>query len=85
MSDLIIIVIEMANLAAADKKIIANDYRDSFRLIKNNLLKNNNTLDASQHHKMELYCKEIELESKEQKKPIRLAREVAIVVLSQDF
>ena len=40
---------------------IANDYRDSFRLIKNNLLKNNNTLDASQYHKMELYCKEIEL------------------------
>ena len=48
---------------------IANDYRDSFRLIKNNLLKNNNTLDASQYHKMELYCKEIELESKEQKSP----------------
>ena len=47
----------------------ANDYRDSFRLIKNNLLKNNNTLDASQYHKMELYCKEIELESKEQKSP----------------
>ena len=45
----------------------ANDYRDSFRLIKNNLLKNNNTLDASQYHKMELYCKEIELESKRQK------------------
>ena len=40
---------------------IANDYRDSFRLIKNNLLKNNNTLDASQYHKMELYCKEMEL------------------------
>ena len=47
----------------------ANDYRDSFRLIKNNLLKNNNALDASQYHKMELYCKEIELESKEQKSP----------------
>ena len=68
-SDLKNIVIEMANLAAADKKIMANDYRDSFRLIKNNLLKNNNTLDASQYHKMELYCKEIELESKEQKRP----------------
>ena len=40
---------------------IANDYRDSFRLIKNNLLKNNNALDASQYHKVELYCKEIEL------------------------
>ena len=47
----------------------ANDYRDSFRLIKNSLAKNGNTLDASQYHKMELYCKEIELESKEQKSP----------------
>ena len=45
----------------------SNDYRDSFRLIKNSLAKNGNTLDASQYHKMELYCKEIELESKEQK------------------
>ena len=43
-----------------DSTKIANDYRDSFRLIKNNLLKNNNALDASQYHKMELYCKEIE-------------------------
>ena len=67
--DLKNIVIEMANLAAADKKLMANDYRDSFRLIKNSLAKNGNTLDASQYHKMELYCKEIELESKEQKSP----------------
>ena len=47
----------------------ANDYRDSFRSIKSILLKTHNTLDASQYHKMELYCKEIELESKEQKSP----------------
>ena len=47
----------------------ANDYRDSFRSIKSTLLKTHNTLDASQYHKMELYCKEIELESKEQKSP----------------
>ena len=47
----------------------ANDYRDSFRSIKSILLKIYNTLDASQYHKMELYCKEIELESKEQKSP----------------
>ena len=45
----------------------ANDYRDSFRAIKSTLLKTHNTLDASQYHKMELYCKEIELEFKEQK------------------
>ena len=62
-------VIEMATKEDINEKIMANDYRDSFRLIKNNLLKNNNTLDASQYHKMELYCKEIELESKEQKSP----------------
>ena len=48
---------------------MANDYRDSFRSIKSILLKIYNTLDASQYHKMELYCKEIELESKEQKSP----------------
>ena len=67
--DLKNMVIEIANLETEDERIMANDYRDSFRLIKNNLLKNNNTLDASQYHKMELYCKEIELESKEQKSP----------------
>ena len=40
----------------------ANDFRDSFRLIKNALIKDNNLLDASNFHKYELYCKEIELE-----------------------
>ena len=40
----------------------ANDFRDSFRLIKNALVKDNNLLDASNFHKYELYCKEIELE-----------------------
>ena len=38
----------------------ANDYRDNFRLLKNCLIKDGNMLDASQYHKMELYCKEIE-------------------------
>ena len=60
-------VIEMATKEDINEKIMTNDYRDSFRLIKNSLAKNGNTLDASQYHKMELYCKEIELESKEQK------------------
>ena len=41
---------------------VANDFRDSFRLIKNALIKDNNLLDASNFHKYELYCKEIELE-----------------------
>lgn len=39
----------------------ANDFRDSFRTFKNILIKDNNLLDASNFHKYELYCKEIEL------------------------
>ena len=46
---------------------VANDFRDSFRLIKNALVKDNNLLDASNFHKYELYCKEIELDSKNPK------------------
>ncbi len=45
----------------------ANDFRDSFRVIKNALIKDNNLLDASNFHKYELYCKEIELDSKNPK------------------
>ncbi|HEF1032507.1 TPA: hypothetical protein R9D36_001581, partial [Campylobacter coli] len=41
----------------------ANDFRDSFRTFKNVLIKDNNLLDASNFHKYELYCKEIELNS----------------------
>lgn len=47
-----------------DKKPLdkfANDFRDSFRTFKNALIKDNNLLDASNFHKYELYCKEIEL------------------------
>ncbi|EHP8694338.1 pentapeptide repeat-containing protein [Campylobacter jejuni] len=40
---------------------IANDFRDSFRIFKNALIKDNNALDASNFHKYEFYCKEIEL------------------------
>ncbi|EFN2928031.1 hypothetical protein J0Y08_000121 [Campylobacter lari] len=39
----------------------ANDFRDSFRVFKNVLIKDNNLLEASNFHKYELYCKEIEL------------------------
>ena len=42
----------------------ANDFRDSFRLFKNTLSKEGNLLDASNYHRVELYCKEIELDSK---------------------
>ncbi|WP_334090021.1 pentapeptide repeat-containing protein [Helicobacter typhlonius] len=45
----------------------ANDFRDSFRLFKNALIKENNLLDAANHHRIELYCKEIELDSKNPK------------------
>ncbi|MCR8707817.1 pentapeptide repeat-containing protein [Campylobacter sp. RM5063] len=53
-----------------DKKSLdkfANDFRDSFRNFKNALIKDNNLLDASNFHKYELYCKEIELEEKKPK------------------
>lgn len=49
------------------KQYVANDFRDSFRLFKNALSKEGNALDASNYHRVELYCKEIELDSKPQK------------------
>ncbi|WP_337216159.1 hypothetical protein [Campylobacter sp. 2457A] len=54
-----------------DKKPLhefANDFRDSFRTFKNALIKDNNLLDASNFHKYELYCKEIELKQNWDKK-----------------
>lgn len=45
----------------------ANDFRDSFRIFKSTLIKDNNLLDASEFHKYELYSKEIELDSKKPK------------------
>lgn len=50
----------------------ANDFRDSFRIFKNTLSKEGNLLDASNYHRVELYCKEIELDSKN---PSILSRE----------
>ncbi|WP_060661808.1 pentapeptide repeat-containing protein [Helicobacter pullorum] len=44
-----------------------NDFRDSFRILKNASIKDNNLLDASNSHKCELYCKEVELDSKKTK------------------
>ncbi|EAH6083405.1 hypothetical protein EGX02_01965, partial [Campylobacter jejuni] len=46
----------------------ANDFRDSFRTFKSALIKDNNALDASNFHKCELYCKEIELKQNWDKK-----------------
>ncbi|HEC1884722.1 TPA: pentapeptide repeat-containing protein [Campylobacter jejuni] len=54
-----------------DKKPLdkfANDFRDSFRTFKSALIKDNNLLDASNFHKYELYCKEIELKQNWDKK-----------------
>ena len=39
----------------------ANELRETFRAIKSALIKDNNLLDASQFHRVELYCKELEL------------------------
>lgn len=49
----------------SDYKIrYANNARDSFRTIKDVLIANNNLLDASQWHKLELYAREIEMINK---------------------
>ena len=54
---------DYANDRDLDYKIrYANNARDSFRTIKDVLIANNNLLDASQWHKLELYAKENELE-----------------------
>ena len=47
---------------------IANEFRDSFRTIKSALIKDNNMLDASNYHRIELYCKELELEYRREEK-----------------
>lgn len=56
-------------------KETANDFRDSFRALKNIVTKTGNNLDAIRYRVFELYCKEIELEddlkNKESKDPAR--------------
>lgn len=39
-----------------------SDFRNSFSIIKTKLNNSGNLIDASNHHKAELYCKEMELE-----------------------
>ena len=46
----------------------AKEFRNIFKNIKNALIKDNNLLDASRLHKMELYAKEIELGYKREMK-----------------
>ena len=57
---------------------VANDFRDSFRIFKNALIKENNLLDASNYHKIELYFKEIELKHK---KPLNLSEKIDLWLL----
>ncbi len=56
-------------------KEVANDFRDSFRVLKNIVTKTGNHLEAIRYRVSELYCKEIELEDdlkdKESKDPAR--------------
>ena len=49
------------------KDELANEFRNTFRNFKNGLIKDNNTIDASQFHKMELYAKELEINYKKEK------------------
>ncbi|MDE5816341.1 MAG: pentapeptide repeat-containing protein [Helicobacter sp.] len=44
----------------------ANEFRNIFKNIKNALIRDNNLLDASHFHKMELYAKELELKYKKE-------------------
>ncbi len=41
---------------------VYSDFRNSFSILKHMLNQNENLVDASNHHKAELYCKEMELE-----------------------
>lgn len=50
------------------KHKIANEFRDSFRNIKSALIEHHSMLDASNYHRVELYCKELELEYKREEK-----------------
>lgn len=57
-----------------DKKPLAhfaNDFRDSFRVFKDASIKQNDILEAQKYHRLELYCKEIELKECEMKKAFK--------------
>ncbi|MCE3047388.1 hypothetical protein [Helicobacter kayseriensis] len=48
----------------AGKREFRIDLRKCFQTLKDNYIKQNNLLDSLDYHRMELYCKEIELDSK---------------------
>lgn len=64
---------------------IANDFRDSFRIFKSALIKDNNLLDASNFHRVELYCKEIELKAIWDKKGSKEINEKEMQVNAEKF
>lgn len=58
-------IIQYINSNPAEKREeLAIEIRDTYRSVKNALILQNNLLDASNWHKLELYAKEIELEYK---------------------
>ena len=59
---------EKKNKKEPKKYRIANEFRDSFRNFKSALIKENSMLDASSYHRVELYCKELELEYRREEK-----------------
>ena len=66
------------NKGDSDKKSLenfTNDFRDSFRNFKSALIKEHNVLDALNYYKVELYCKEIELKQKWDKKGVEAKNE----------
>lgn len=69
------------NKGDSDKKSLenfTNDFRDSFRNFKSTLIKEHNVLDALNYYKVELYCKEIELKQKWDKKGVEAKNEADI-------
>ena len=50
-----------------EKDELANEFRNTFKNFKNGLIKDNNLIDASQFHKMELYAKELEASYKKER------------------
>ncbi|MBD5167444.1 MAG: pentapeptide repeat-containing protein [Helicobacter sp.] len=56
------------DIRESKKHKIANEFRDSFRNIKSPLIEHHNMLDASNYHRYELYCKELELEYRRKEK-----------------
>ncbi|MGX2971663.1 hypothetical protein [Helicobacter sp. T3_23-1059] len=59
-------VVEFMDINKENKSIV-KETRDSYRAIKNVLILQNNLLDASNYHRIELYFKEIELNSQKPK------------------